>query len=379
MNRNELLVLQPTPFCNLDCSYCYLPGRDHRGRMTLETVRKAAQFVKSLGAADEHFRVLWHMGEPLTVPPSWYREAHHVVSEVLGPRKVEFHFQTNAVLLSPAWMELLREDARIQIGISLDGPSELHDARRRTRNGGPTHAAVMEAVSLLRTSGVPFNVIAVITDLTLDRADDFYDFFLAIAPKLLALNPEEVDGIRTVSSLGAAHSERRYRSFLRRLAERVLRDRSPLVIRELVQVEQFIRTNRRSESIECAGNRVNSSGQIVSVDWRGNLHTFSPELLGMAIPGVGQWLGNVHTDSPITIESSLPHATLRGTIDRGIARCRAQCQYFQFCGGGSPSNKWFENGSFDSDETRYCRLAIQAPIDEYLRASAECDSPAEVH
>jgi len=54
----------------------------------------------------------------------------------------------------------------------------------------------------------------------------------------------------------------------------------------------------------------------------------------------------------------------------GCKRCAETCQYFSVCGGGAPSNKYFENGSFESTETVYCRSVIQIPIDIML-AQAE--------
>jgi len=53
-------------------------------------------------------------------------------------------------------------------------------------------------------------------------------------------------------------------------------------------------------------------------------------------------------------------------IERGVARCKATCQYFSVCGGGDPTNKLAENGTFDSTETMHCRLEIQALCDVVL-------------
>ena len=371
MGPLQLLVLQPTAFCNLDCDYCYLPDRTRRSRMELATVQAAATFAAQLGAQNEIFRILWHVGEPLVVPPDWYRSAHQVLSEVLGANRIELHFQTNATLLTPAWISFLRSDPRIRLGISLDGPAHLNDAHRRTRSGHGTYAKVMTAIEAVRQAGIPFNVIAVITADTLDHADELYDFFRELEPELLALNPEEMDGQNSCSSLRTPHNELRYRRFLRRFAERVLQDKFALKVREFVRIEAQLRQFGRSTPAPLTGNRTNSPWAILSVDWKGNLHTFSPELLGTDLPGVGTSLGSVLTDTPAEISLSPRFKRLVEEIERGIRKCRETCDYFRCCGGGSPSNKWGENGSFSSSETSYCRLTVKASTDEYLAAAAD--------
>jgi uncharacterized protein len=57
---------------------------------------------------------------------------------------------------------------------------------------------------------------------------------------------------------------------------------------------------------------------------------------------------------------------MHAEIQAGVRRCRESCAYFAFCGGGAPVNKYFENGSFDSTETLFCRLSKQAVLDVVL-------------
>ena len=106
---------------------------------------------------------------------------------------------------------------------------------------------------------------------------------------------------------------------------------------------------------------------IVSVDWKGNVSTFSPELLGLAHDRYGDFtLGNVCTDSGESVLASPRFAALRRDITEGVERCRQTCAYFRYCGGGAPVNKLAENGSFASTETLFCRLNRQAMLDVVL-------------
>src|SRR5271165_4949091 len=96
----ELLVLQPTPFCNINCSYCYLPDRQSTRRMSLDTLDQTFRWVFASGLAREPFTLLWHAGEPLVLPVSFYEtaarrlEQHNVAS-----LPILQSFQTNATLI----------------------------------------------------------------------------------------------------------------------------------------------------------------------------------------------------------------------------------------------------------------------------------------
>jgi uncharacterized protein len=106
---------------------------------------------------------------------------------------------------------------------------------------------------------------------------------------------------------------------------------------------------------------------IVSVDHQGNLCTYSPELLGLASERYGAFhFGNVCRDSLDDILASDGFRRVHDDVAAGIARCRAECEVFGYCGGGAPANKVFENGSFDSSETLFCRLTRKAMIDVVL-------------
>ena len=103
---------------------------------------------------------------------------------------------------------------------------------------------------------------------------------------------------------------------------------------------------------------------ILNIDCDGNFSTFSPELLGLASDRYGTFtLGNILTDSLADAFDSPRLHAIETDIRAGVERCRATCAYFDYCGGGAPGNKYFENGSFDSTETMFCRLSCQTVID----------------
>src|SRR5262245_4756633 len=158
----ELLVLQPTPFCNINCSYCYLPNRQSTRRMSPETLDRIFRWVFDSGLVREPFTLLWHAGEPLVLPVSFYEIALDLLSKHNAAKvPVLQSFQTNATLIDPGWCEFLRH-TDIFLGVSVDGPEFLHDRHRRTRQGRGTLDRVLRGIHLLHEHDIPFHVITVL-------------------------------------------------------------------------------------------------------------------------------------------------------------------------------------------------------------------------
>ena len=106
---------------------------------------------------------------------------------------------------------------------------------------------------------------------------------------------------------------------------------------------------------------------IISVAYDGSISTFSPELLGMKNSEFGDfYFGNMMTDDFTDVASGHKFQNVLKDIQAGVRMCADGCEYFSFCGGGAPSNKYYENGSFASAETMFCRYTIKTPIDIVL-------------
>jgi uncharacterized protein len=108
---------------------------------------------------------------------------------------------------------------------------------------------------------------------------------------------------------------------------------------------------------------------IISMDWAGNISTFSPELLGLKDARYGDYLlGNITQDKLTDLARSPNLAAMLNDIRVGVRMCREKCQYYSVCGGGEPVNKLAENGTFASTETKYCRLTKMRGTDVVLDA-----------
>ncbi|MFO0929668.1 MAG: cyclophane-forming radical SAM/SPASM peptide maturase GrrM/OscB [Gemmataceae bacterium] len=370
----ELLVIQPTPFCNINCSYCYLPERQDRRKIARQTLERTFDWVFASGLVREPFTLLWHAGEPMVMPPSFYDLAADLLATHDPDGSLVCQsFQTNATLIDQEWCDLIRRRG-IHVGVSVDGPAFLHDRCRRTRQGAGTLDRVLTGIRLLQTNAIPLHVITVLTAESLAYPDELFDFYRANGITDVAFNVEEIEGPNTTSSLGGRGSVERFRHFLSRFLDLALSADPPLQVREFdcsVGAALGPRPGR--------GDRVQESKPfaIVNVGCDGTFSTYSPELLGLPSPRHGGFaLGNIATDSLASVLASPRFLALDEEIARGIEMCRQECRYFRFCGGGPPGNKFFENGTFASTETLFCRLHKQVCLDVSLDKLERMKTPA---
>jgi uncharacterized protein len=352
----HLLIVQGTPFCNINCSYCYLPDRRNRSRFNLDLLPQLLRNLSSSGLLRGDITWLWHAGEPLVLPAAYYQKAFSTIDN-LTPTSCSFRhsFQTNGILIDQAFCDLIRPYA-VHVGVSIDGPAFIHDTHRRTRRGAGTHSSVMKGIDLLKQNGINFSVIAVLSRLSLDHSRDIFDFFSQLEPELIAFNIEEIEGINISSSLEAHDSYDRYKKFMREFLQLATRDGRQLRVREFDRLRSSI--CHGSETFSSLTNPLS----IITIDSEGNYSTFSPELVGDS----RFHFGHVGRDPFNQLFEGERFLAVWEEIQGGGRLCEAECQYYRVCGGGSPSNKLHENGTFRSTETMFCRLTRMVLTDLLL-------------
>ncbi len=363
----RLLVVQPTPYCNLDCDYCYLPDRGDRTQLSLEVLEAAVERVLDSPYFEGQFTLLWHAGEPLMAPIAFYDQASARLRQLLERRglpasTIVQSLQTNATVINGAWCDCFERND-IHVGVSMDGPAFLHDAHRVTRTGLPTHGAVMRGIDWLVRRQIAFQVICVLTADALDHADGLFDFFLDHGITDVGFNMEETEGQNAVSSLKAPCAEQRYRAFLERFWQRCMEQPGRLGLREFDGIVSLACSNARMAQTD-----MNAPFAIVNVDARGNVSTFDPELLSVPTAEYGDFaFGHVLHDSLESIAATDKLQRVLQEIRSGVERCRRECEYFGLCGGGAGSNKYWEHRSFDCTETQACRYRIKLVADVVLQ------------
>jgi uncharacterized protein len=364
MPRIQLLVVQPTPFCNIDCRYCYLPDRTNKAVVADATLRNLFSQVFASGWAADGLSVVWHAGEPMVLPISFYRRTFAMI-DALRPAglPVKHSFQTNGTLIDDKWCAFMAE-AEIAVGVSVDGPQRLHDRNRVTRNGRGTFDKTIAGIRRLKQHNVPFHVISVLTAESLAAPQEMFDFYLAEGIEHVCFNVEESEGEHRSVSFAEQGIENAYYRFLSEFWRLSSAHPGRLsFIREIDDAQRNVFRPREAPFF----NQLATPFAITSMDWSGNIATFSPELLGLKSALYDDFiLGNINRDRLVDLVERPLLTRMKRDIDAGIQLCRETCEYFSVCGGGEPVNKLFENGSFATAETTYCRMTKMRATDLIL-------------
>jgi uncharacterized protein len=181
MTPFSLLVKPAGPDCNLDCSYCFyrraadtLPecGFSRMPEEALETMLR-----KYLGLGFRNAVFGWQGGEPALAGLDFFRRVTELQERFASPGTVIGNgFQTNGTLIDPEWARFLSEK-RFLVGLSLDGPREIHDKYRKDISGSGSWVSVMSAAEHLRSARAEFNILCLVTDANAEQPDEVWDFF----------------------------------------------------------------------------------------------------------------------------------------------------------------------------------------------------------
>jgi uncharacterized protein len=176
----QLLIKPASGDCNLGCRYCfyrrvaelYPESRTHRmSHQVLERMISAY-----LAAARHRTAVFaWQGGEPLLAGLDFFIDAFALMARHgRGGQPVANAVQTNGVLIDREWARLFAAYS-VLVGVSLDGPREIHDYYRGGAGGG-SFDAVIKGISHLREVGVEFNILTMVTSASAARGPEIYRF-----------------------------------------------------------------------------------------------------------------------------------------------------------------------------------------------------------
>ena len=170
--------------CNLDCSYCYYRDKAEiysapQNRMTDDVLEEyVRQYLEAVNLPTVTF--CWHGGEPLLAGIDFYRKAVELQQRYAAGRQIENTLQTNGTLVNDEWCDFFSEN-NFLVGVSLDGPEEVHDAYRRDCGGAPTFGKVMQAVEKMHNRKVEYNILATVNSRSEGRGKEIYRFLRGIS------------------------------------------------------------------------------------------------------------------------------------------------------------------------------------------------------
>ncbi len=190
----QVFVKPAGAVCNLDCQYCYYLGKQglypkgESFRMPADLLEK--YIVQHISACGEpEIRFSWHGGEPTLLGLDYFRrivalQRKHEPAD----RRIVNGIQTNGTLLDEDWCRFLAAEG-FAVGISVDGPQEMHDRYRRTKDGQPVHAQTMRGYQLLQQHQIPCEILCVVGAHNVEFPSDVYQFFRQLGAPYLSFLP----------------------------------------------------------------------------------------------------------------------------------------------------------------------------------------------
>jgi uncharacterized protein len=187
------LLIKPTGSdCNLDCKYCFYKHRapqvgQGKQRMSDEVLERLVKDYMELRLPFSGFA--WQGGEPTLMGLDFYKKAVEMQEKYgAAGQKVGNSLQTNAVLLNDQWCRFLHEN-KFLVGISIDGPRELHDYYRIDHSGAGSFDKVVKAIEKCKEHKVEFNTLTLLNNKNVEEPERLFDFLVWLGIKYMQFIP----------------------------------------------------------------------------------------------------------------------------------------------------------------------------------------------
>lgn len=366
------LITKVTRMCNLRCHYCN-EWEDTKTVMTFRTLARLTQ--RALGHPDATaVTFIWHGGEPLIRGRDFYDKALHLQQRCRRDgQNVTNALQTNGTLVDAKWAEYFKRN-NWDIGLSMDGPKQLHDAHRPRTGGRGSYDSAVRAIDEFQEHGVRFGVLVVVTEDTLELGpDEMFDWligrgiqsfaFLRLRPPSLpdATYDPEVDYLKM----------QRFNEYERRVFDRWFElDDDSIGVREY---DTILRALMGGTPTICtmAGN---CTGRHLGVNVNGDVYHCD-----RYVTDRDYRLGNVHRN---TFAEMFEGEQVRVLKERNAERVRgyADCPWLPICNGGCPHDAYIAARSpgYDSSCCGKAPLIehIHGRLLETLEQISEASAPA---
>ena len=188
------IITKPTgPICNLDCTYCFylekekLYPQNKNWRMNENILEEYIKQYISAQAVNE-ITFVWQGGEPTLLGVEFFQKAVELQIKYANGKTVFNSFQTNGILLNDEWGKFLSEN-NFLVGISIDGPKEIHNKFRKLKGGQDSFDQVMKGILLLKKYNVEFNTLSCVHRDNSYKALEIYNFLKEIDSRFMQFIP----------------------------------------------------------------------------------------------------------------------------------------------------------------------------------------------
>ncbi|MEC9490906.1 MAG: anaerobic sulfatase maturase [Halanaerobiales bacterium] len=323
--------------CNLDCDYCYYLAKTelypaaNNFQMTEEILEEyIKQYIDSQPGPKVNFG--WQGGEPTLRGLDFFKKAVKLQNKYAPAGwKIENSIQTNAVLIDDQWAKFLKENSFL-VGVSLDGPAELHNKYRKDKEGKATHQKVLAGIEKLKEYKVEYNILAVVNDTNAKNPKEVYQFFKEIEADFIQFIPI-VEQDKAANILSSSVGSKEYGRFLIEVFNEWIDDLGEIYVQifeEALSAWAGFGANLCVFSKECGkGLVMEFNGDLYACD-----HYVEPEYK----------LGNINEKSILEMMNSEQQRQFGKAKKEKLNKKCLECDYLFFCNGGCPKNRIIDTG-----------------------------------
>lgn len=177
--------------CNLNCSYCYYMDKHKmfgsKSVMTMKILEKTIRDYIEVNDSDD-IVFDWHGGEPLLLGLDFFVKVVELQRKYMGDKRIFNTVQTNATLMNDEFASFFKY-YNFLVGVSIDGPEDIHDKYRKYKNGNNTFKKVLKGIEILKCHDVDFNTLTTINRYSEGRGNEVYEFLKSIGSRYMQFMP----------------------------------------------------------------------------------------------------------------------------------------------------------------------------------------------
>jgi uncharacterized protein len=363
----SVLVKPAGPDCNLRCTYCFylekaaLFSETKKHRMSNEIQEELIR--QAMQQSEESISIAWQGGEPTLMGLDFYKHAVELEMKYGHGQVIGNGLQTNGTLLNEDWAEFLQKYDWL-VGLSLDGPEHIHNHYRKDIAGKGTHRKVEDNAKMLLQNGVATNVLACLTDYSVNFPEESYNYFKSLGMNWMQFIPI-VETDKNDPSMAAPFSvtAEKYGKFLCKIFDLWLADfQNGQPTTHVRHFDSVFYAYVGLESPQCS--MMKECGPYVAVEHNGNVYScdFFVE---------PKWkLGNIMNNRLIDMLNSKKQRAFGAAKAVLPGECR-KCPWLTKCYGGCTKDRIKDPR--DHHKPRFCKAykMFFAHADKTLKLLAE--------